>query len=63
MTLKVYIYDKCSTCRKALQFLERHGIACTKISIRETPPPKAELEQMLAMQAGNLRKLFNTSGR
>lgn len=63
MTLKIYLYDRCSTCRKALQFLEKHGIACEKIPIRETPPSKSEIEQMLAIQGGNLRKLFNTSGR
>ncbi len=63
MALKVYIYDRCSTCRKALQFLGRHKIPCTKIPIRETPPTKAEIEQMLRIQGGNLRKLFNTSGR
>ena len=63
MTLKIYLYDRCSTCRKAIQFLERHKIACTKIPIRETPPTKAEIERMLRIQGGNLRKLFNTSGR
>ena len=63
MILKIYLYDRCSTCRKALQFLERHKIACTKIPIRETPPTKVEIEQMLRIQGGNLRKLFNTSGR
>ena len=63
MTLKIYLYDRCSTCRKALQFLERHKIACTEIPIRETPPTKVEIEQMLRIQGGNLRKLFNTSGR
>lgn len=63
MTLKIYLYDRCSTCRKALRFLERHGIACIKIPIRETPPTKAEIEQMLTIQGGKIRKLFNTSGR
>lgn len=63
MTLKIYVYDRCSTCRKALQFLEQHKIACTKIPIRETPPTKAEIKQMLRIQGDNLRKLFNTSGK
>ena len=63
MTLKIYVYDRCSTCRKALRFLERHGIACIKIPIRETPPTKAEIEKMLTIQGDKIRKLFNTSGR
>jgi arsenate reductase-like glutaredoxin family protein len=28
----------------------------------ETPPTKAELKKRLALQGGNLKKLFNTSG-
>ncbi|MCS1410755.1 MAG: Regulatory protein Spx [Verrucomicrobia subdivision 3 bacterium] len=62
MNLKVYIYDKCSTCRKALKLLKQHKVAFTKIPIRETPPSKAEIKRMLTIQDGNLRNLFNTSG-
>jgi len=62
VNLKVYTYDKCSTCRKALEFLERRRVVFTEIPIRETPPTKAEIQRMLAVQDGNLRRLFNTSG-
>ena len=60
--IKVYEYSKCSTCRNALKFLDRHNVAYEKIPIVETPPTKAELRQMLAAQGGNIKKLFNTSG-
>jgi len=60
--VKVYEYSKCSTCRKALNFLERHDITYEKVPIVETPPTKTELKKMLALQGGNLKKLFNTSG-
>src|SRR4051812_6397848 len=62
MKLKVYEYDKCSTCRKAIQFLDRRGIAYERIPIVERPPGMAELRRMLQAQNGQLRKLFNTSG-
>ncbi|MDX1951228.1 MAG: Spx/MgsR family RNA polymerase-binding regulatory protein [Verrucomicrobiota bacterium] len=60
--MKVYIYDKCSTCRDAVQFLEQRKIQFKTIPIRETPPSLAELKQMLNLYQGNIRKLFNTSG-
>ncbi len=58
----VYTYAKCSTCRKAVKWLEAQGIAFTEKPIRETPPSAAELKRMLAHQDGQLKKLFNTSG-
>ena len=58
----VYTYAKCSTCRKAVKWLEANGIAFAEKAIRETPPTKAELKRMLALQNGELKKLFNTSG-
>jgi arsenate reductase (glutaredoxin) len=60
--LRVYEYSKCSTCRNALKFLDRHKVDYEKLPIVETPPSKAELRQMLAAQGGNVKKLFNTSG-
>jgi arsenate reductase (glutaredoxin) len=60
--IRVYEYSKCSTCRKALSFLERKGAAYEKIPIVDSPPSKAELKRMLEANAGNLKKLFNTSG-
>jgi arsenate reductase len=63
MSFKVYAYAGCGTCRKAIQFLTRQGIAFEVVPIRETPPSRAELETMLGHVGGELRKLFNTSGR
>lgn len=63
MPLRVYQYPKCSTCRKALKWLDAKDIAHTDVDITETPPSKAELEKMLAHYDGDLRRLFNTSGQ
>jgi len=62
MRVRIYEYSKCSTCRKALKFLDNSNVAYEKVPIVETPPTKAELKKMLALQGGNLKKLFNTSG-
>ena len=59
--LKLYTYQKCSTCRDAVSWLRERGIAFTGIPIRETPPPVSELEAMLKAR-GNLAKICNTSG-
>lgn len=63
MSLKVYQYDNCSTCRKALRFLEDRGVAFKKLDIRETPPSRAELRLMLKNLRREARRMFNTSGR
>lgn len=60
--MRVYVYDKCSTCRKALDWLEERGIEVEVRAIRETPPGRGELEAMLGHYGGELRRLFNTSG-
>jgi arsenate reductase len=59
---KVYIYQKCSTCRDAIKWLETHGIPYQTLAIRETPPTPAELKTALHLLGGDLKKLFNTSG-
>ena len=61
MTLKVYEYEGCSTCKKALKWLDAKGVAYQRVPIVETPPSAAELKRMLQLK-GDLRKLFNTSG-
>jgi arsenate reductase len=63
MKLRVYAYEKCSTCRKALKFLAAKKIAHEVIPIRAQPPTVAELRAMLAHVGGDVRKLFNTSGQ
>jgi arsenate reductase len=61
MALKVYQYSKCSTCRKALKWLDGHGVDYEPVDIVTTPPKKQELQR--ALKSGvPLKKLFNTSG-
>ncbi len=60
--IKLYTYSKCSTCRKAIKWLEAQGLAYEEHPIRETPPRTGELKRMLKAYNGELKKLFNTSG-
>lgn len=59
--MKLYQYPKCSTCRKAIKFLNEKAIDVEVIDISVQQPSVAELQQMLTAQ-GALKKLFNTSG-
>jgi arsenate reductase (glutaredoxin) len=58
--MKLYSYNKCGTCRKAIRFLEDRKVKYELFDITEKPPTKEILK--LAMKAKGLKKLFNTSG-
>ncbi|MBS1962663.1 MAG: arsenate reductase family protein [Bdellovibrionales bacterium] len=60
--LRVYEYSGCSTCKKALGYLKKKGVAFEAIPIVDEPPTMAELKRMLAYYDGKIGKLFNTSG-
>ncbi len=59
--MKIYVYQKCTTCKSALSYLKKVQIDFTIIEIDKQTPSREELEQMLDVY-GDLRKLFNTSG-
>jgi arsenate reductase len=59
----VYQYPKCGTCRKALKFLEAHGVEHRTKDIVASPPSKALLKKALERSGLPVRKLFNTSGQ
>lgn len=60
--MKVFTYEKCDTCRKALKFLSERAVSFVNVPIREIPPTVEELRKMLG-HVGDLKRLFNTSGR
>lgn len=63
--IKVYEYEKCDTCRKALKFLDAKEVKYQRIPIVDQPPTVPELKKMLGYlkaQGGSLKSLFNTSG-
>jgi len=60
--MKLYQYPNCSTCRKAVKFLQQNNVEFESIVITDTPPSKRELMAMLSSYEGEIKKLFNTSG-
>lgn len=60
--LTFYAHPKCSTCEKARAWLHEQGLAFVEKDIRTSPPTLAELRTMLKGQAGELRRLGNSSG-
>jgi arsenate reductase len=61
--VKLYFYPNCSTCKKAINFLEKNKIVFESFDISKNPPNEFELKEMLGFYEGDLKKLFNTSGQ
>ncbi len=62
MAITIYQYPGCSTCRRALKWLDQQGVPYQSVHIVDKPPSASALKK--AMKLGNLplRSLFNTSG-
>ena len=60
--LKVYCYSRCTTCQKALKWLQDHGIEHTVTDIKTDHPDEAALRKYYAMSGLPLKRFFNTSG-
>ncbi|MCR5576793.1 MAG: arsenate reductase family protein [Oscillospiraceae bacterium] len=60
--LTVLCYDKCSTCKKALAWLDAQGAAYTVRPIKEENPSAEELRAWQAKSGLPLRRFFNISG-
>ena len=60
--IKVYCYSKCSTCKKALKWLDDNGVKYENIDIKENHPDKKTLKDLNAKSGLPLKKFFNTSG-
>lgn len=63
MTTRVYHYPACSTCKKALKWLDQHGVEHERVHIVDAPPSAKELERMWRRSGKELRAFFNTSGQ
>lgn len=55
-------YSKCSTCKKAREFLKDHMIFFQERDIKENRPSKEELEAWIKLSGESPKKFFNTSG-
>ena len=61
--MKVLVYRKCSTCMKALKWLDEHNINYEERAIKEENPTYEELKEWYTKSGLPLKKFFNTSGQ
>lgn len=60
--LKLYCYNRCSTCKKALKWLDDKGIAYEAMDIKTDHPDEGTLRKYYSMSGLPLKRFFNTSG-
>ncbi len=60
--LKIYCYNRCSTCRKAMKWLDEKGIEYEVIDIKEEHPNEETLRKYYDMSGLPLKRFWNTSG-
>ncbi len=60
---KLYQYPKCSTCRKAIEWLDAEDVAHASIDIVASPPSAATLKKIRKLADVPVAKMFNTSGK
>ena len=58
----VLVYRKCSTCLKALKWLDANGVEYVERAIVEENPTYEELKEWYGKSGLPLKKFFNTSG-
>ena len=59
--MKLFSYSSCSTCRKAIKWLENYDIEFELVDILKNPPSKQMLVSASELY-GNRKYLLNTSG-
>lgn len=61
--VKVYCYLRCTTCKKALKWLDDNKIKYELIDIKENNPDEKTLRQLHKKSGLPLKRFFNTSGQ
>lgn len=61
--IKVYCYSRCTTCKKALKWLDDRKVAYKLIDIKEDNPDEKTLRKLYKKSGLPLKKFFNTSGQ
>lgn len=55
-------YPKCSTCKKAVKYLQDNNVSFESRDIKENNPSAEELKKWHEMSGLPLKRFFNTSG-
>ena len=58
----VFQYPNCSTCKKALRWLQGQNLEFQSIHIVESPPSADQLEDWIQRSDLPIKRFFNTSG-
>ncbi len=61
--MKVYCYERCTTCKKALKWLDENKISYELIDIKGNNPDEKTLREAYKKSGVELKKFFNTSGQ
>ncbi|MCB6994245.1 arsenate reductase family protein [bacterium 210820-DFI.6.37] len=61
--MRVYHYPKCTTCKKALKWLDEQGKEYEPVDIKENNPSREELKAAYEKSGLPLKRFFNTSGQ
>jgi transcriptional regulator, spx/mgsR family len=59
---KVYCYPRCTTCKKAIKWLDENGIEYEYKHIVEETPSKEDIKRYYKESGLPLKRFFNTSG-
>lgn len=62
MSVLFVCYPKCTTCQKALKWLDAHGVDVTMRDIKQQNPTEEELRDWHRKSGLPLKRFFNTSG-
>ena len=60
--INVYCYSRCSTCKKALKWLDDQKLQYKSIDIKADHPDEETLKEYYKMSGLPLKRFFNTSG-
>ena len=63
MTLTMYWYPNCGTCKKAKKWLDDQDISYNLVRLVEETPSEAELKELIEKSGLPAKKFFNTSGK
>ena len=63
MSLTLYTYPSCSSCRNAKKWLDEHNLEYEAIHIIKNPPSEAELKELIETSVLPPKKFFNTNGK
>lgn len=60
--MKIVCYPKCTTCQKALKWLDGQNLSYESRNIKEENPTEEELREWIGKSGLPVKKFFNTSG-